>query len=414
MHHQHVAVIGAGIVGLATAAQLQIRGARVTLVDPAAPGEGCSLGNAGCLSRASVVPVGLPGLWKSVPGYLLDPKGPFRIDWRYAHRIAPWLWKLHAASRIDRVNAIADALHALLDPAIEEWRSLAQWAGAPELIRQEGYAFVYRSEAAFQADALGRELRRARGVKIEILTGGQIQELEPALSPSLTHLTWMPEQGHVPQPLRLSRQLATALSAAGAQFVRSKAIDFEFAENKVAAVVTESGRLACDAVVLAAGAHSLPLASRLGATVPLDTERGYHVMLKSERGAPRIPVCSGEGKFFATPMEDGLRVAGTVELAGLERPAVDARAQALAELVTGMLPGVNNTVQRSWMGFRPSMPDSLPVLGRSEHHANAFLNFGHGHVGLTAAAPSGRLLAEMIGGHKTTIDPAPYRANRFA
>lgn len=412
---QHVAVIGAGVVGLATAAQLQIRGTRVTVIDPGEPGEGCSLGNAGCLSRASVVPVGLPGLWKKVPGYLLDPKGPFRIDWRYAHHIAPWLWQLLVASRIDRVNAIADALHALLDPSIEEWRVLARWAGAPELIRQDGYAFVYESEAAFQGDALGRELRQARGVKIEILTGGQIRELEPALSAKLTHMTWMPEQGHVPHPLRLSRQLATALATAGAGFVRSEARDFEFAQGQVSAVVTGAGRIACDAVVLAAGAHSRPLAAKLGAHVPLDTERGYHVMLPSGdgTGVPRIPVCSGEGKFFATPMEEGLRVAGTVELAGLERPPVDARADALAAQVNRMLPGVDNTVQRRWMGFRPSLPDSLPVLGRSDTCGNVFFNFGHGHVGLTAAAPSGRLVAELIGGVKTAIDPAPYRVGRF-
>jgi D-amino-acid dehydrogenase len=412
----HVAVIGAGVVGLATAAQLQRRGARVTLIDPAEPGEGCSFGNAGCLSRASVVPVGLPGLWKHVPGYLLDPSGPFRVDWRYLHRIAPWLWGLQRASNLERVNQIADALHPLLDPSIVRWRELAEWAGVPELIRQDGYAFVYESEEGFLNDRLGRALRQARGVRIEILTGPQIREFDPALSPKLTHMSWLPEQGHVPNPLRLSRALAQRLREGGASFVKAAARDFVLADGGVRSVVTDGKVIEVDAVVLAAGAHSKPLAAKLGSRVPLDTERGYHVMLPQQAESPRVPVCSGEGKFFVTPMESGLRVAGTVELAGLRRPPDYSRADVLAPLAKRMLPGIDTTIGQRWMGFRPSMPDSLPVLGRAPAMRNAYFNFGHGHVGLTASAPAGAALAELIcaGGQGGGIDLAPYAAQRFA
>jgi len=410
----HVAVIGAGVIGLATAAQLQQRGARVTLIDPDEPGEGCSFGNAGCLSRASVVPVGLPGLWKSVPGYLLDPSGPFRIDWRYTHRIAPWILGLLRASKLDRVNEIADALHPLLDPSIVRWCELAQWAGVPELIRQDGYAFVYESEAAFMRDRLGRELRKARGVQIEVLTGPQIREFDPSLSQTLTHMTLMPEQGHVPNPLRLSRAIAQRLRDGGAAFVRQKASDFVLGEGGVRGVAVEGDVIAVDAVVLAAGAYSKHLAAKLGARVPLDTERGYHVMLPMPAAVPRVPVCSGEGKFFVTPMEGGLRVAGTVELAGTERPPNYRRAEVLAPLAKRMLPGVDTNIVQRWMGFRPSMPDSLPVLGRAPAMRNAYFNFGHGHVGLTAAAPTGRALAELIVSGSSGIDLSPYSAARFA
>jgi D-amino-acid dehydrogenase len=410
----HVAVIGAGVVGLATAAQLQRRGVRVTLVDPNEPGEGCSYGNAGCLSRASVVPVGMPGLWKKVPGYLLDPSGPFRIDWRYVPKIAPWILGLLRASDLARVNRIADALHPLLDPCVTRWRELAEWAEVPGLIRQDGYAFVYESEAAFLGDRLGRELRQARGVQIEVLTGAQIREFDPALSPKLTHMTWMPQQGHVPNPLRLSQALVSRLRAGGATFVRSAAREFVLGNGGVERVVTDAQLIDVDAVVVAAGAHSKPLAAKLGSRVPLDTERGYHVMLPVQANAPRVPVCSGEGKFFVTPMEGGLRVAGTVELAGLRRPPNYRRAEVLAPLAQRMLPGLDTTITSKWMGFRPSLPDSLPVLGPAPGVRNAYFNFGHGHVGLAGSPQSGASLAELIVSGTSALDLSPYGAQRFA
>ena len=178
-----VAVIGAGVVGLATASQLQLRGHQVTLVDPRAPGEHCSFGNAGCLSRASCVPLGLPGSWKKVPGWLLDPSGPLSIPLGYAHRIAPWLWQFHRATSERRVGEISDALHALLTTTIDKWRPLAARAGVPELIRQDGYAFAYESEAGFRGDAMGRAIRAQHGVKLEVLVGPAVREFDPALSP---------------------------------------------------------------------------------------------------------------------------------------------------------------------------------------------------------------------------------------
>src|SRR3954464_3314050 len=179
---QRVAVIGAGVVGLACAAQLQIRGHDVSIVDPRFPGEYCSFGNAGCFSRASFVPLGVPGMWKKVPGWLLDPDGPLSIPLHYAPRAAPWIWRLLRASSIESVTRIADAMRPLMDASIAKWRPLAQWAGVPDLIQQRGYAWAYESEAAFQGDAFGRRLREERGVKLEPLRGGAVRELEPALS----------------------------------------------------------------------------------------------------------------------------------------------------------------------------------------------------------------------------------------
>jgi glycine/D-amino acid oxidase-like deaminating enzyme len=411
---ERVAVIGAGVVGLACASHLQMQGHDVTLLDPRPPGEYCSFGNAGCLSRASCVPLGLPGMWRNVPGWLLDPAGPLAIPLHYGPRLAPWLWRFQRASALPQVNRIADALHALLTISIEHWRPLAARAGVPELIVQQGYAFAYESQAGFDADALGREIRRAHGVAIDVLQGPDIPAFEPALSPRLSHLVVLPEQGHCPNPLRLSRALAERLREGGARFVNRAADAFEIAGGRVVRVLTGDAPIMTDAVVIAAGVHSNALSSQLGADVPLETERGYHAMVAAPNVAPRIPIASGEGKYFVTPMEEGLRIAGTVELAGLEAPPNFERADVLLAKAQRLLPGLAPISVERWMGHRPSLPDSLPVIGRSPRARNAFFAFGHGHVGLTAAAPTGAIVADLVAGREPFIDVTPYAAERFA
>ncbi|HEX6136643.1 MAG TPA: FAD-dependent oxidoreductase [Casimicrobiaceae bacterium] len=408
-----VAIVGAGVVGLCCASHLQMRGHAVTLIDPRPPGEYCSFGNAGCFSRASCVPLGLPGTWRKVPGWLMDRAGPLFIPLRYMPRIAPWLWRFQRSTSVARVDAIADALHALLTVTLDQWRPLAARAGVPELIEQKGYAFAYESAAAFADDALGRELRRRRGVQIEILTGAAIRDFDPALSPRLTHLVLLPEQGHCPNPLRLSQALAARLRDGGARFLARTATAFECADGRVARVQTDGEAVEADAVVIAAGAHSHELSARLGSRVPLETERGYHVTLQSPSIVPRIPVASGEGRYFVTPMEAGLRIAGTVELAGLRAPPDFRRADALLAKARRLLPELRfGTVER-WMGHRPSLPDSMPVIGRSPRVPNAYFAFGHGHVGLTAAAPTGEIVADLVSGERPFMDIAPFAPDRF-
>lgn len=411
--HARVAVIGAGVVGLACATHLQMRGREVTLFDPRAPGEYCSFGNAGCLSRASFVPLGLPGMWKKVPRWLLDAHGPLSIPLAYAPRVAPWLWRLARASSVGNVNRIADAMRPLMDASIAKWRPLAEHAGVPELVVQQGYAWAYESEAAFRGDAFGRALREERGVRLDILSGGAIREFEPSLSPGVTRLVVMPDQGHCPNPLRLSQALAQRLRSGGARIVPREARDLRLRDGRVTGIVTTDGVFDTDAVVVAAGAHSGELAAKLGSRVPLETERGYHVMLESPGVAPRIPVMSAEGKFFATPMEGGLRVAGTVELAGLAARPNYARADALLDLARRLFPGLTHGNVERWMGHRPSLPDSMPVLGRSPGVPNAFFAFGHGHVGLSAAAPTGEIIADLVDGRRPYMDVRPFSADRF-
>lgn len=408
-----VSVIGSGVVGLACASYLQMQGHTVSVIDPTPPGEACSLGNAGCFSRASCVPLGLPGMWRKVPGWLMDPAGPLSIPVRYAPRIAPWILQLRQASSLQRVNQIADALHPLLTCTLVKWKPLAERAGVPELLVQNGYAFAYESDEGFLADKLGRDLRLDRGVKIEVLLGHEVREFDPALSPRITHLVVLPEQGHCPNPLRLSRALAARLLAGGARFVQQRVTSFKLSDSRITQVLTEGGdAVQAEAVVIAAGAHSTQLTRMLGTNVPLETERGYHVMLERPTIAPRIPVASGEGKYFLTPMEGGLRIAGTVELAGLDAPADFKRADGLM-VGKRLLPGLDHGGVVRWMGHRPSLPDSKPVIGRSTKIPNAFFAFGHGHVGLTAAAPTGEIIADLVAGRRPFMDIQAFSAERF-
>jgi glycine/D-amino acid oxidase-like deaminating enzyme len=224
----------------------------------------------------------------------------------------------------------------------------------------------------------------------------------------------LPHQGHCPNPLRLSRALAQRLVAGGATFVRATALGFESTAGRVVRVRLDTGSIDADAVVVAAGAHSNALSAQLGADVPLETERGYHIMLHAPSVMPRNPVMAGLGRWFATPMEDGLRIAGTVELAGLAAPPNYARADALVSGAMRLFPGLRHGKVERWMGHRPSLPDSMPVIGRSRRFANAFFAFGHGHVGLSASAPTAGIIADLVAMRPPRIDITPFAAERFS
>lgn len=412
-----VVVIGAGIVGLCCATYLQRDGHKVVVVDPGGPGEGTSYGNAGGLNGSSIVPVAMPGVLAKVPHWLLDPEGPLSIRLRYLPQLLPWLYRFVRAGRPDLVRAQARALRGLLAPTVDMHRELAASVGVPDLIQRSGLLVVYRSEAGFAADAAAMRLRAENGVKIDELSQDELRQMEPTLSPIYTRARFISENGYVRNPLRLSRALAEALVANGGEIRRERAEGFAFDDGKVEAVLTNTSRIPAAAVVLAAGAHSKKLAARLGEKVPLDTERGYHAMIRSPEVAPRIPIMDAEAKFVATPMEEGLRMAGTVEFAGLEAPPDWRRARVLLRHGQAMFPGLPRAVAEDrvalWMGFRPSMPDSLPVIGRTRRYANVFLAFGHGHVGLIGAPMTGRVIADLIAGRPSAIDLAPFSAARF-
>ena len=409
----HAVVLGAGIVGTCVALHLQDHGWRVTLLDPKAPGEGASKGNAGIIALCHVTPLAMPGVLRQVPRMLLQREAPLSIRWRYLPRLAPWLYEFLRASRPSRLPAICDALAALMGDAYEAYLPLLDSCGGRDLIKRQGWLMVYRSEEVFARAREEFDLRREHGVRFELIDDAEIRQLAPAVSRHMRHGAFFPDCGHTINPHRLVTTLARAVEDRGGTVVRGAALDFAFDDGRVRAVFGTSGEIAADAVVVACGAWSKPLAARLGSRVPLDTERGYHVTFGAPEVDVTLPVVFGDHRFGVTPMEDGLRAAGTVEFGGLSAPPTPYRHELLVKLTTDLLPGLRTGEQSRWMGFRPSMPDSLPVIGRAPACPNAYFAFGHGHIGVTTGAITGRLVAQQMLGQPTDIDLTPFRADRF-
>ncbi|MBM3571406.1 MAG: FAD-dependent oxidoreductase, partial [Alphaproteobacteria bacterium] len=406
--------VDAGIVGISTALQLQRDGHRVAIYDPDPPGQGCSFGDCGAICVGNVTPAATPGILKSVPRMLLAQDSPLTIDWRYLPRLAPWLWRFLMASRPDRVDAIATALAGLLANSYEAYQPLLRAAGAADLFRRVGLLHVYRSDTAFRRALWMHQTRERLGVRTQWLDGHEVAQMEPALAPIFTRGVLLPDYGHVTNPDRLSGVLAESFVRGGGALRRARVTGFDgFTATGPRILRSEIGDHAISKVVIAAGAYSKPLARALGCKVPLDTERGYHAMLTAPGIDLRMPLMSGDGRFGITPMEHGLRLAGTVEFAGLDAPPQWRRAEILIEQARPMFRALAADKPKFWMGRRPSLPDSLPVIGRSPQHRNAFFAFGRGHLGLTLGAVTGGLIADLVAGRPPAIDLAAYRPDRF-
>ena len=410
----HIAVIGTGIVGTCTAAWLQRDGHQVTFIDPREPGEACSFGNAGSLSPSACLPVGMPGMWKRVPNWLLDPLGPLTVRWRYAPAVVPWLLAMLRHSTRDEVTRIATALRSLLEPIFDCYDPLLETAQAQDLVRRSGCLYVYSSREKAAQWAWGMNLRRSLGVRMLDVEQDELESLEPDLKGRFRFGILAPENGSTLDPSALVKALHTHCMVQGAGFVRQAATGFERQGRRVVAVRTEDGaRTPVDGVVVAAGAWSAALSAQLGSRVPLETQRGYHVTVRSSNLRLRHTVMAVENNLMVNPMAMGLRLAGTVEFAGLRAPPRYERAQALLRLGRQLFPHLDTSDITQWMGHRPCLPDSLPVIGPAHDAENAWLAFGHGHMGMCMGASTGREVAHLVAGRPTQVDLAPFSPGRF-
>ena len=408
-----VIVLGAGIVGLCSALSLQRDGHRVTLIDRLPPGEGTSYGNAGLIQVDAVLPIAMPGILRKVPRMLTDPEGPLVIRWRYLVRLAPWLLRFVAAARPGRVESISRALAALLEHAHASYRPLLSASGAEDLFVPTGELFVYRTRAAWEASKPDHEHRRRLGIAMEEVGPSEMRQLEPALSSDVEFGVFSPGCLRVADPLTLSRRLADAIVRGGGTILQEAVTDIERGPDGPAAVITDKGRHDVDRLVIAMGAFSKRWAAIAGARLPLDTERGYHLMLPRPGVELRTPLLVGDHRFGITPMTHGVRLAGTAELASLDAPPNYRRSRMLGRMAQRVVPELELDDAEEWMGFRPSMPDSLPVIGPVPGSDRVFLAFGHGHLGLTLGAVTGQIVADLVAGRDSEIDPTPYRADRF-
>lgn len=415
---RRVVIIGGGAVGVTAGLWLQRDGCDVTLLDPnEGVGEGASFGNAGCLNSSSIIPMSMPGNLPKIPGWLLDPLGPLTIRWQYLPKIAPWIFKFLAAGREPLVQAQSRALKALLAETVDLYLDLARHAGAESLIKRNGHLIIYRTQAEFDGDRLAWQIRRENGIEFEILDENELRQLEPSLSRDVKIGIFFPQNGYTSNPNALIRALGEDFVRNGGKIRRAEAKDFVFAGEKLCGVQTEGETICADAALVAAGARSLPFVKACGDNVMLDTERGYHIMIRDPESMPNRSIMDATGKFVATPMELGLRLAGTVEFAGLEAAPDWRRAKILAKLGRNLFPALLPEYPEErlslWMGFRPSLPDSLPVIAASTRSRDVVYAFGHGHVGLAAGARTGLLAADLIMRRPPHIDIAPFAASRF-
>nr|WP_281417412.1 FAD-binding oxidoreductase [Plastoroseomonas hellenica] len=407
-------VLGGGVAGLTAALSLRRVGVPVTVIERLPPGTGgASFGNAGMISAAIVAPSSLPGMWRQVPRWLLDPMGPLAIRPGYLPWALPWLLRWLEAGRETRVRPISLALHALLRDAFAGWRALLGPAQADALLRESGQVLASEAPPSPAQAALDRSLREAAGIASERLDRAALKALFPGLAPSVQSGLLLPGNGFCVDPGRLVATLADTLRAEGGAILL-EGVQKLVPERDGWMVMTGIANHRAARVVMAAGAWSRPLLAPLGLSLPLEAERGYHAMLPAPSITLPMPISVRSRGVGLAPMSDGLRVAGTVEIAGLDAPPEEARALRLAAQARALFPGLTHGPPRLWMGPRPGTPDSLPLIGAAGRRPGLFLCCGHGHLGLTSAPATGRLLAALMTGAPPSLDPTPYAPGRFA
>jgi len=411
---KNVVIVGAGIVGVSTALWLQRDGHRVTLIDRLGPAEGTSYGNGGVLASVSSVPVTGPGLIRKAPGMLFSPNQPLFLKWGYLPRLMPWLIKYLSHANATDSARISEAVHGIVGESLAEHQALSKGTGAERWVVPSDYLFVYNARANYEADAFGWGLRRARGFKWDELEGAAFKTYDPTFAKHLAFAARLGDHGRIADPGQYVKDLAAHVVAQGGQLIKAAVEDILRENGKVTGVRADGETIPCDAVVIATGVWSGPLAKKLGLNVPLESERGYHIEFIAPNFTPRSPVMVASGKFVMTPMEGRLRAAGVVEFGGLEAGPSRAPLELLLRNVKAALPGLTYTETKEWMGHRPAPSDSIPVIGAIPGLEGAYTGFGHHHIGLTGGPKTGRLLAQLISGRKPNIDLRAYSPARFA
>lgn len=411
-----IAVIGAGIVGAAVALALTADGHKVTVIDHFEVGAGTSFGNAGGIVTGAVTPMATPAVVRAMPSYLFARNGAAVLRPRHFVRAIPWLVRFVASSRPARLAAISDSLAPLVSQAMVAHRALIGLSQASELIRPVGWLKAYGTDAGFARSAFERELMKRHKVNFSVLNAEEVSELEPNLDRRfLSRGVFQPDSGFVSFPMALAQAYFECAMHGGAKFMQAPVRHIKPVEGGGISLTTDSSSHLFDAVVVAAGAWSKQFAQQVGDSVCLDTERGYHLSFGMS-GAPLLhrPVLFPELQFALSPMHDGIRLCSGDELAGLTAAPDFRRIRALIPSARKVLPGIEgNSIHREWMGFRPSTPDSLPVIGRSPRCRDVFYAFGHGHLGLTLSAITAQLIAGIISDRPNPFDISPYRIGRF-
>ncbi|MGP6087900.1 NAD(P)/FAD-dependent oxidoreductase [Antarctobacter jejuensis] len=411
---QRIIIAGAGIVGVSAGIWLRrISDAEVTIIDRLPPGEGTSHGNAGVLAACSIAPVTAPGLIAKAPRMLLNPDFPLFLRWGYLPRLAPWLVKYLSNANDGDTRRIAKGLTTIVGDTVDQHKALVADTDAADWVQDSDYSFAYTDRAAFDADAYTWALRREAGFEPVISEGAEVHEREPNLAPSIGLLATMKDHGYIRDPGGYVKALARVFEGQGGRILQAEITDFDLNDGKVSAVLTNKGRQPCDRAILATGVWSKPLMKKLGLNIPIETERGYHIVFKDAQGGPSHPIMVASGKFVGTPMAAGLRCAGVVEFGGLEAGPSKAPLDLLRRKARAAFPNLTSSEEIEWLGHRPAPSDSLPLIGEVRA-SGLYTAFGHHHIGLTGGPKTGRIVAGLAADKPVNTDIGAFDPMRFA
>lgn len=402
-----IIVVGAGVIGLSVALAAQARGLRVVVIDREGPAAGASSGNAGAFAFTDILPLAAPHILRQAPKWLVDPLGPLSIPPTYALRIAPWLWRFWRASWPRQVQASTLALVELMRHAAATLNPFLASTGLSHMVRRTGQLQLYEGLREFRASLPGWQVRAAHGIDFRQLEGAAIADIQPGLSPRFTHATFTPEWRSVTDPRAYTLALASRFQAQGGN-IRIENIKALLPDGVLSETATHQGR-----VVLAAGAHSHHLARTLGVWIPLETERGYNTTLPQGALDLRVQLTFTGHGFVISSLDCGIRIGGAVELGGLNLPPNMSRADAMLKKAAAFLPGLQTSGGVRWMGFRPSLPDSLPAIGALPGYPDILCAFGHGHLGLTQSTATAELIADLLTGQEPPLNMRPFLPGRF-
>lgn len=416
-----VAICGAGVNGIACALHLRRAGVDVTLIDRAEPASGTSYGNAGVLASGAVIPVSVPGLAVKAPRMLVDPASPLFLRWGYLPKLAPFLLRFLSHGTAAGVDRYAKAMTLLLHDSVAQHQALARGTSGAEFIGDEDYCFAYESEKAFEADGWAWALRGRLGHRFTILSGADFAKQEPLYRDRFHTLVQCHDHGRISDPGRYLRSLFDAFVALGGTFLKASVTGLKAAgmgrkraREGLGGLLTTAGLVEADRYVFTLGPWSGTIAKELGLKVPFEAEGGYHFELINPSHMPRQPVMVASGKFVITPMAGRLRLAGVVDFSGLDAPDNEAALALLKRQASELLAHVTYERTDSWHGFRPTTANALPLIGQVDAIPNAYVGFGHQHVGLTGGAKTGAILAGLVRGLDPTIDLSAFNPNAYA
>ncbi len=406
-------LVGGGIIGITAAIALAEAGYAVTVIDRTGICEETSAGHAAAFAFSDIMPMAHKGFLKNVPGWLMDPLGPLTIAPNYLLTITPWLLKVAREGQASKRDAAIAAQASLMKLAANEMSALVARAGIDSLVRHDGSLELYKSEAAFSSALPGWAFREKHGVPFEHVRGERLKELQPGLSDKVVAATFSPSWKTVCDSKGFGKALWAYAETLGCRFVKGEVAVIRGQEGGAGVVTKDGAGYSGDVALVCAGAWSHRLAKQLGDIIPLETERGYNTTLpKNAADVKRMLIFSSEG-FVLTPLENGIRIGGAVEFAGLENPPNYKRADAMLTKAKRYLPDLNISGGTQWMGFRPSLPDTLPAIGRSKLSPHVLYAFGHGHLGLTQSAATARLVMDLALGNTAALDLKPFSPQRF-